>query len=59
MEELGAGATVSELISCHGINYKNDKTMRMLKLNPAEKNVGIQLFGEDGQSMGEAAKIAQ
>lgn len=59
MEELGAGATVSELISCHGINYKNDQTMRMLKLNPEEKNVGIQLFGEDGQSMGEAAKIAQ
>lgn len=59
MEELGAGATVSELISCHGINYKNDQTMRMLKLNPEEKNVGIQLFGEDANSMAEAAKVAQ
>ena len=23
MEDLGAGGTVSELISCHGINYEN------------------------------------
>jgi nifR3 family TIM-barrel protein len=59
MEELGAGGTVSELISCHGINYKNQKTIQMLKLFPNEKNVGIQLFGEDQESMALAAKVAQ
>ncbi len=59
MEDLGAGGTVSELISCHGINYKNKKTTEMLRLDPREKNVGLQLFGEDGYAMGEAAKVAQ
>lgn len=59
MEELGAGGTVSELISCHGINYQNQHTLDMLKVDPREKNVGIQLFGEDIKAMSEAAQIAQ
>lgn len=59
MEDLGAGFTVSELISCHGINYKNQKTLEMLRIHPREKNVGIQLFGEEGLKMAEAAKIAE
>jgi nifR3 family TIM-barrel protein len=59
MEDLGAGFTVSELISCHGINYKNQKTLEMLKLHPLEKNVGIQLFGEDPDAMADAAVIAE
>ncbi|MCR9203529.1 MAG: tRNA-dihydrouridine synthase family protein, partial [Halobacteriovoraceae bacterium] len=59
MQELGAGGTVSELISCHGINYGNEKTKQMLKIHPREKNVGIQLFGEDQLSMAKAAATAQ
>ncbi len=59
MEDLGAGFTVSELISCHGINYKNQKTLEMLKLHPREKNVGIQLFGESPEEMATAAQIAE
>lgn len=58
MEELGAGGTVSELISCHGINYKNEKTIKMLEIHPREKNVGIQLFGEDAEAMAKAATVA-
>ena len=51
----GAGGTVSELISCHGINYGNDRTRHMLKLFKEEKNIGLQLFGEDasrGEGLG-------
>ncbi|MBL7664591.1 MAG: tRNA dihydrouridine synthase DusB [Bacteriovoracaceae bacterium] len=59
MEDLGAGGTVSELISCHGINYDNKKTHEMLRVDPREKNVGIQLFGEDPKAMALAAKIAE
>lgn len=59
MEELGAGGTVSELISCHGINYANEKTRQMLRIHPREKHVGIQLFGEDTDSMARAAAVAQ
>ena len=59
MEELGAGGTVSELVSCHGILHGNKKTRKMLSIDPREKNVGIQLFGEDASSMSEAAIVAQ
>lgn len=59
MEDLGAGGTVSELISCHGINYGNARTLEMLKIHPLERNVGIQLFGEDPESMAKAAEISE
>jgi len=59
MEELGAGGTVSELISCHGINYGNQKTLDMIKIDEREKNIGIQLFGEDPESMAKAAKVIE
>ncbi len=59
MEDLGAGGTVSELISCHGINYGNARTLEMLKIHPRERNVGIQLFGEDPESMARAAEVAE
>lgn len=59
MEDLGAGGTVSELISCHGINYKNIRTTDMLKVDPREKNIGLQLFGEGAEAMACAAKVAR
>jgi tRNA-dihydrouridine synthase B len=59
MEDLGAGGTVSELISCHGINYGNERTLDMLKIHRLERNVGIQLFGEDNESMARAAEVAE
>jgi len=59
MEDLGAGGTVSELISAHGINYKNDHTLQMLRIDQREKNVGIQLFGEGEDSLANAAQVAE
>jgi nifR3 family TIM-barrel protein len=59
MEDLGAGGTVSELISCHGINYGNRRTLDMLKIHPLERNVGLQLFGEDPEAMARAAEVAE
>jgi len=59
MQDLGSGGSVTELISCHGINYNNDKTIKMLKINEAEKNVGIQLFGENPDDMARAAVFCE
>ena len=59
MQRLGAGSTISELISAKAITYKNEKTKEMLKLHPEEKNVGLQLFGEEISVMAEAAKVAE
>ncbi len=55
--EYGAGLCVTEMISCHGLCYKQPKTLNMLKSNKEEKPVSFQLFGADPNSMGEAAAI--
>lgn len=59
MEDLGAGGTVSELVSCHGINHGNKRTLDMLKIDPLEDIVGLQLFGEDIEAMKRAAEVAE
>ncbi len=55
--EFGAGLVVSEMISCHGLVYKQEKTRAMLASNPAERPVSFQLFGADPGIMGQAAAI--
>ncbi len=59
MEDLGAGGTVSELISCHGINHANERTLNMLKIDERERNIGLQLFGESPEAMAQASEVAQ
>lgn len=53
----GAGYTVSEMISCHGLHYRQQKTMDMLRSVDEEKPVAFQIFGADPDLMGEAAAI--
>ena len=59
MQELGAGGSISEFVSCNGILHYNRRTEQMLRIDPGEKNVGIQLFGADPQHMAQAAQVAQ
>lgn len=59
MEDLGAGGTVSELISCHGINYGSQATLEMLRIAKNEKNIGLQLFGDDAEALARAAVVAE
>ncbi len=55
--EYGAGLVVSEMISCHGLFYGQEKTIHMLASSPAERPVSFQLFGSDPDIMGEAAAL--
>ncbi len=50
---------ISEMISAAGVWQKNHKTLRMLKLEPLEQPIGIQIFGHSPEIMGEAAKKAE
>ncbi len=59
MRKLGAGVVVSELISATGIEYKNQKTLRMMGFDEVQRPVGIQLFGEDPEIMGKAAQLVE
>ncbi|MCY4645195.1 MAG: tRNA-dihydrouridine synthase family protein [Bacteriovoracales bacterium] len=59
MQNLGHGGAVSEFISCKGILHGNRRTREMLRIDPGEKNVGIQLYGHDPDEMSRAALIAE
>lgn len=54
-KEHGAGLVYSEMISCHGISYHQQKTIDMLQTIPEERPVAVQLFGSEPDIMGEAA----
>jgi len=54
----GAGLAVSEMVSSFGIHHRNERTLReMLRIDPAEHPVSIQLFGQDPDVMGSAAAV--
>jgi tRNA-dihydrouridine synthase B len=55
--EHGAGLCYSEMISCHGLVYRQQNTLSMLASIEAERPVAMQLFGSDPAMMGEAAAI--
>lgn len=55
--EYGAGLCVSEMISCHGLAYRQEKTVQMLQSHPDERPISMQLFGSEPEVMGEAAAI--
>ncbi|MGW8194352.1 MAG: tRNA dihydrouridine synthase DusB [Desulforhopalus sp.] len=54
---FGAGYCVSEMISCHGLVYRQKNTLRMLASVPEERPVSFQLFGSSPEIMAEAAEI--
>ncbi len=59
MREMGAGIVISELVSAQGLKYNSQKTKDLMKFDERERPVGIQLFGECGDVIGEAAKYVQ
>ncbi len=56
MREYGAGLTVSEMISDKALHYENKKTFDMCRTRKDEHPVSLQLFGNDPETMGEAAR---
>lgn len=54
-----AGLVVTELISASGIEYKSERTLKLMSYDETQRPVGIQLFGEDPEIMARAAAFAQ
>jgi tRNA-dihydrouridine synthase B len=53
----GAGLVVSEMVSSFAIHYRNERTMReLLRIDPREHPVSVQLFGHDPDVMASAAE---
>src|SRR3954464_2784314 len=52
----GAGMAVSEMVSSFGLHHRNERTLReLLRIDPSEHPVSIQLFGHDPDVMRSAA----
>jgi nifR3 family TIM-barrel protein len=53
----GAGLAVSEMVSSFAIHYRNERTLReLLRIDPSEHPVSVQLFGHDPEVMASAAE---
>ena len=53
----GAGLVVSEMVSSFAIHYRNERTLReLLRIDPREHPVSVQLFGHDPDVMASAAE---
>ena len=55
--EYGAGLCYSEMISSHGLVYRQQNTLALLASEKAERPVAMQLFGSDPEIMAEAAAV--
>lgn len=55
-KELGADVMVTEFVSAEGILQRDDRTRKYTEFSDEQRPVGVQLFGADGERMGEAAK---
>ncbi|MGD7652196.1 MAG: tRNA dihydrouridine synthase DusB [Verrucomicrobiales bacterium] len=55
-KEMGADVMVTEFVSAEGILLQDERTRKYTEFTDAQRPVGVQLFGADGERMGEAAK---
>ena len=54
---FGAGLVCSEMVSCAGIEHRNEKTLGYLRVASDEHPLAIQLFGSNPATMAEAARM--
>ena len=55
----GAGLVCSEMVSCAGIEHRNEKTLGYLRVASDEHPLAIQLFGSDPGPMADAARMVE
>jgi tRNA-dihydrouridine synthase B len=55
----GAGLVCSEMVSCSGIEHRNERTLGYLRVAADEHPLAIQLFGREERPMAEAARMVE
>jgi len=53
----GAGLVCSEMVSCAGIEHRNERTLDYLRVAADEHPLAIQIFGSEPSVMAEAARM--
>ncbi|MGL6278417.1 MAG: tRNA dihydrouridine synthase DusB [Gaiella sp.] len=56
---FGAGLVCSEMVSCAGIEHRNERTLGYLRVASDEHPLAIQLFGSNPTTMAEAARMVE
>jgi tRNA-dihydrouridine synthase B len=54
---FGAGLVCSEMVSCAGIEHRNERTLGYLRVGADEHPLSIQIFGSEPAVMAEAARM--
>jgi nifR3 family TIM-barrel protein len=54
---FGAGLVCSEMVSCAGIEHRNERTLGYLRVAADEHPLAIQIFGSEPRTMAEAARM--
>ena len=54
---MGAGVVYTEFVSSDGIVRENLKTLDLMRFTQDERPIGIQIFGDDPETVGNSAKI--
>jgi tRNA-dihydrouridine synthase B len=55
----GAGLVCSEMVSCAGIEHRNERTLGYLRVAGDEHPLAIQIFGSETRPMAEAARMVE
>ncbi len=55
----GAGLVCSEMVSCAGIEHRNERTLGYLRVASDEHPLAIQIFGSEPAAMAEAARMVE
>src|SRR6266705_7152436 len=55
----GAGLVCSEMVSCAGIEHRNERTLGYLRVASDEHPLAIQIFGSEPPIMSEAARMVE
>ena len=56
-KKMGAGVVYTEFVSSNGIIRENKKTLDMMEFSDFERPIGIQIFGDSAQVLGDSAKL--
>jgi tRNA-dihydrouridine synthase B len=56
---FGAGLVCSEMVSCAGIEHRNERTLGYLRVGADEHPLAIQIFGSEPGAMAEAARMVE
>ena len=56
---FGAGLVCSEMVSCAGLQHRNERTLGYLRIASDERPLAVQIFGSDPATMTEAARMVE